>query len=193
MGTPGAWQTIRMQASLIATPSGSTITGDPPYGGVYLGQSRDVKVQWGFTVGTIVDEGFMDPFFGAVANGFGAVATCILRAVDKDAIQKVFLNTKLGTWNDRKVYEAPKSTDSGYRRPGAVMEALNFKLLIAPKDETRHPFFVFYNAMPVLAEDAVASYMRSEEFGLKVGFHACCDTDATARRFDWGRKGSLTL
>lgn len=189
--TPSAWQTLRMPARLVASPT--NMSAAFPFGGTALGASRDVKVTWGFNAGIIVDEGFMDPYFGAVAGSHGIVVSCRFRALDPDAVKRVFLNTKLGTWNDRKIYEAPKSADSGYARPGSKLEDKNFALLIAPEDEVRHPFFILYNAMPILAADAEGDFSRASEFGIKVGFHGCCDTESTARRFDWGRKGSITL
>lgn len=191
MGTPAASQVLRMPARLVASPT--SMAGTFPFGGTALGETRDIKVRWGFEVGMIVDEGASDPHFAGVATGFALVASCRLRAVDPDALLKVFLNTKLGTWNDRKVYESAKSANVGYKRPGAAVEKGNFALLIAPLDESRHPFFILYNAMPILAPDAEIDYSRAREVGIQVGFHAACDNDSTLRRFDWGRKGSLTL
>ncbi len=193
MATPAASQVVRMPARLVASPTGTTLSGSFPYGGTALGETRDIKVLYGFKVGVIHDEGFGDVKYGGVRLAYGIVVSCLLRAIDPDAFQRVFMNSKVGTWNDRKVYEAPKSTDVGYKRPGSKWEDAGFKLLIAPFDEDRHQFFVLYNALPVLDEQAELNFDRSKEAGIWVGFHGACDTDSTARRFDQGRMGSLAL
>jgi hypothetical protein len=193
MSTPAASQVVRMPARLVASPTGSVLSGAFPYGGTALGETRDLKILYGFKIGQIHDEGFADEKFGGVRMSHGIVASCLLRAVDADAFSRVFMNSKVGTWNDRKVYEAPKSTDTGYKRPGSKWEDAGFKLLIAPFDEARHQFFVLYNALPVLDAQAEMNWDRSKEVGIWVGFHGACDTDATARRYDQGRMGSLAL
>lgn len=182
MAAPASSSIIRVPGDLIWEPS--NLGAARPYGGTYLGQTRDKEFHprpktrdiWAEEMGCVVD---------TVYAGEECVFKAVLRYPDADALAQVFPNG-YGTMGWRF-----RITGSGAVRPGTMLSTNAGKLLFASRAPAAHPSILIYNAIPCYDETAQLNLSLGEEYGVGVVFKGT--VDSSGRVYDHNLLASLSL
>lgn len=178
---------LRVPCRLIASPT--DLGAAEPYGGTYLGTTRDNQLYpghlwrkiWGEAAGTYKD---------AIYAGQEVYLRCVMRYPDADMIANVAPKAIASGSSGIRWLFRPEGTTSN-RRAGTSMGTLSFKLLLAPRAATAHPMVILYNAVPLIEESAVIPFGWNEEWALAVTFMGT--PDSSGRVFDTGQRANLVL
>lgn len=114
--------------------------------------------------------------------------TCVLRDADSDAIEKVFLNTAVGTVTQHRGIATP-----GTNRAGYALSARATVICFTPESviqgaEDQHDMAVLYRALPSLQATAALEHRLGKERRIPLAFwstpNAASLTGAIKRRRD---------
>jgi hypothetical protein len=169
---------------LVLNPT--SLTAAYPGGGTELGIVQDIVLTIEQPYKFIEAEEFGGQRVEAVVTREGCALGAVLRAWDKDALNRVFPNTALGAVTGKRKVSAP-----GTIRPGEKLSDRSVVLVFWPDDRDRHPFFVMWRALPAIQETSDIQLKLNEEFGLPVMFFGIQDT--SGRLYTMGLPHDITF
>lgn len=187
MTTPNARNIIRVPGSLCHTPTNLSLPF--PHGGTALGIMKMPIIRPFKTYHKITAEEFGSEVVDIIDGGESWVLGAILRTFDKDAISKLFAVTGAGSQTQETYIQHPDT--SGTIRAGTLMSTKGIKLLFSPEDTERHPFALFYNAIPLIEETAEMNFEISVDWSIAVLFAAIRDSNGKSVAI--GFKGDISL
>lgn len=177
-------QSRRIKGFLCADPT--DLSTPFPHGGTALGMVADILFQTRVLHAPVTAEEFGGEPVEWIGGGEVAVLGCIARGMDNDMLQKIFLNTTVGSSSGSRVVSNP-----GTKRAGSLRSSDSFVLLFSPKDTTRHRGILVYNAVPMLDESAELQLSINEEIGIACLFQGI--RDSSDRIYSMARLEDLTL
>lgn len=136
-----------------------------PYGGTYLGMTRNIIVLIGYESHAIPDEATGGRPIDYTQGREYAYLTCFLRGFDDDAIRTFFPNTSTGPVSGAAVIDG---SVNGADRAGPLQSARAFKLLFEPTSPLHHEAVLFYNAIPRAIETGELALALNSEIGISV-------------------------
>lgn len=188
MSAPAASSIIRVPCSIIANPL-TFPGGTEPYGGTYLGESRNVEFN---------PEAVLRPIWGEVLGTWKDVIYCgekvtvrmTLRYPDSDAITTIAPKAVASGSSGVRWLFRPGGTTTN-TRAGTSLFGSALTLLIAARAINNHPFVIIRRAIPCISETAKLRFSLKEEYGLDVVFYGSMDT--SGRVYDTAQRQNLTL
>lgn len=178
---------IRVPGRLISNPT--DLGAGPPYGGTYLGMSRDQEFIPRPILRPIRDEAW-GSLRDVIYCGESVIFRAVLRYPDTDAVlvnaPKAISSGSSGVhWLFR-----PGGT-TGNTRAGTSLGASSIKLMFAPRAPLAHQAIILYNAVPAIDEAARLQLSLGEEYGLACVYYGT--PDASGRVYDTGLIANLVL
>lgn len=169
---------------LVINPT--SLTSAYPGGGTGLGIVQDIELHLEQPYKMVMAEEFGGQAVEGTIAREGCVLGAIIRSWDKDALQRLFPNTTLGSTTQKRKVAAPGSI-----RPGEKLSDRSVVLVFWPDDTDRHPFFVMRRALPCVKETADVALRIDQEYGIPVLFVGIQDT--SQRLYDWGLAHDITM
>lgn len=188
MATPSIGSIQRTPGQLVWNPT--NLAAAEPYGGTYLGVTRDkeftpapiVRPIWNEAAATYTD---------AIYGGERVVFKAILRYPDADAITTTaFKAITVGGVGTHWLFR-PMGTTANTRAGTSLSAGRSGVLLFAPRAPLYHDAILLYNAVPAIDEAAKLQMSLGEEYGLAVAFYGT--PDSSGRVYDTGLLATLSL
>lgn len=179
MGAPLLRRSMRIPGKLVKDPT--DLTAAYPYGGTELGLVGKEEIRYRAKHHALTAEEWGEQVYEVISAGTSLVFGCDLRGFDQDAIATVFPDTAAGSKVVNDTRERIVRFRASTARAGTLLGSLSFALLFVPEDVKTKPGWLFYDAIPVLAEDAIQSLDPEHEAAMNVWFYARPDaSDRTA-------------
>lgn len=175
---------LKIPGRLVKDPT--DLTADFPHGGTELGivRERVFRVIQRRQIITANEFG-LEPA-EVIESGQTAVFACTLRGFDVNAVAQIFPDVVTSTDSGFPVIRYP-----GSARAGELASGRAFKLLFSPRNTEEHPGFVFYNAIPLMAETMEMDFSADREFGINVVFQAIRDNATPPKVYQIGLLADL--
>lgn len=146
MAAPSQTRPDRFAGSLIANPTDLTLPA--PYGGTFLGASREMRLHVPRTMAPVVAEEYREDV-EYVQGGASATLRGFMRQWDKDTL--LALKEETATDADGN----PLISSPGSVRAGALGSTRAVKLLLAADAPLTTPSAIIYSAVPEVLEDGI--------------------------------------
>ena len=170
MATQTPLRIVEQSGVLYADPTSlSSVSGY----GTCLGYVKDLEFRFGRRVQPITAEEWGGAPVDGIDMGEWCVVAGVLRGLDPDALNKVFVNTAAGTSSGERIV---KGAVNGTVRAGYSLFGKAFKLLFAPDDTARGTFIIVYQAIPMVDEAAAMQMRLGAEKGVAVAFWGVPET-----------------
>jgi len=177
----------RIPARLVWDPT--DLGAAEPYGGTYLGLTRDQEFEPNPQVVPTLSES-VGSYTDVYYCGERVLFRAVLRYPDADAVtETAFKTVASGSSGIRMLFRPGGTTEN--TRAGTSLFSKAGKLLVAARATTDHPMLLMYNAIPALDEAAKLSFSFKAEYGLAVAFWGT--PDANGRVYDFARRANLVL
>lgn len=167
-----------------------------PHGGTGLGATKKVQFQRAGMAYPVTMEAAGGEPVEYLEPGVVVALGAMLRTFHDDAVDLLFRNTSAGAETQRQVIAEP-----GTVRAGNWMSGRGVVLVFTPEGATQAqaatapdvdaPFVVFFNAIPLIREQAELELERGVEFGIPVLFRGI--RDSSARVWAMGPRADLSL
>lgn len=179
---------IRVPADLVWNPT-TFPGGSAPWGGTYLGLSRDkefipepqLRPIWAEEMGTWTD---------VIYCGEKVTFKAVLRYPDSDALDAIAASA-ISSGSSGGGFRFRPGGTTGNTRAGTSLFGDAGKLLVSARATVDHPMLILYNAVPSISEDARLKWAMNEEYGLEVVFYGT--PDSSGRVYACARRANLSI
>ena len=178
---------IRVAGKLCYNPTDLSLPF--PHGGVALGIIKSILIKPYKTYHKITAEEFGSETVDYIDGGESWVLGAILRSYDKNALRVLFPSSSEGSQTQETIIKHP--ADNATIRAGQLMSTKAVKLLFSPDDTEKHPFAIFYNAIPLIEEASEINLQLDMDWSIGVLFSAIRNSSGKAVAI--GLKGDFTL
>lgn len=166
------------------------LTAAFPHGGERLGESHEGRLILEAPKAPLTAEEYGNEVYEVIHGGEAWSIAGTLRSHDPSTYARIFLNASTGSVSGRPYVEHPGSV-----RAGAQLSENAVVLCFSPDDKDRHPFVVFYKAIPQ-TEDTVElalSLGGDEEEGFEVPYVFWATRDDSDRTMVCAPRADITL
>lgn len=170
MAAPITRRSWRIPGKLVKDPT--DLTAAYPYGGTELGLVGREELRFRATHAPLTAEEWGEQVYEVIHGGTSLVFACELRGFDQDLVATVFPDTadgsKIITDTREKIIRFRATTSQA----GSKLGDSSFALLFVPDDTKTKPGVLLYDAVPVIAEEAVIGLDPEREVTISVLFYA---------------------
>ncbi len=176
---------LRAPARLIVNPN--NLAADAPFGGVFVGRSREVALVEQGGPGRRIESELLgeatDILEGPNVASFG----CFLRGWNDDAVEQFLADGYAeGSATGRATYTSP-----GNRIPGQTATDRAVVLLVLPDNHDDAPALLIHRFLPFWDEESQVAYSRQAELGIPLAGE--CLRGSNGRIYDLARLPDLSL
>ena len=166
MASPKPRNAIFLKGTLVADPTDADLETDPFGNGTQLGLTRDAVLRTNlkhrfaraFELGNRIVE--------VIAGEETVIFTAVMREFDDDMMQRIFLNTVVGSISQARKIQFGANRTLGNKRSGDAI-----KLLLSPNDTVNGRALIIYKAVPLVDENGEFAFQLKNGLGTAISFY----------------------